>query len=104
MDAGLDQLARDVVMERRRHGDAGRIDPADDAAMIGSGLGAEFLGDRAGARRVGIDHGDQLRARVAGIMIGMEAAEIAGAQPQRCELDLPCALYRSALLGRMRPR
>ena len=79
VDAGLDELARDLVMERRRHGDAGRIDPADDAAIIEGRLGAELRGDRAGALLVGIDDGDKLGARIAGIMIGVKAAKIAGA-------------------------
>ena len=35
MEAALDQLPRDVVMQRRRHGDADRIHPADQAAIVG---------------------------------------------------------------------
>ncbi len=76
--ATLDQLARDVVMQRRRHGDAHRIHPANQTAIVGCRLGAELRGHRGGARRVTIDHGDKLGAGIARIMIGMEAAEISG--------------------------
>jgi len=34
VDTGLDELARDLVVERGRHGDAHRIDPADDVAIV----------------------------------------------------------------------
>ena len=78
VEPALDQLPRDVVMQRCRHGDADRIHPADQAAIVGCRFGAELRGDGVGARRVAIDHGDELGPRIAGIMVGMEAAEIAG--------------------------
>jgi hypothetical protein len=75
MDSGLDEVARDLVVERRRHGDARRIDPADYAAIIERRLGAELLSNRLGTVRVGVDDGDKLRARVASIVIGVKAAK-----------------------------
>ena len=90
MDAGLDQLARDVVMERRRHGDAGRIDPADNAAIVGGGLGAELRGDGAGALRVGIDHGDKLARADCAHNDWRGSGRNSRTRPRRCELVLPC--------------
>ena len=88
VDAGLDQRACDLVVKRRRHGDARGIDLADNAAIVEGRLGAELRGDGTGALRVGIDHGDQLCARVAGIVIGVKAAKIAGADDG--DADLVC--------------
>ena len=66
-------------MQRRRNGHARGIDAADDAAIIEERLGAELGSDRPRPLFVGIDHGDQLGARIARIMIGVKAPEIASA-------------------------
>jgi hypothetical protein len=49
MDPGVDQIARDLVMERRRHGDRGGIDHADQPAVIAISGGAIFCRRGAGA-------------------------------------------------------
>ncbi len=77
VDAGLDQRARDLVMQRGRNRHARGIDAANDAAVIEGGLGTELGGYRPRALFVGIDHRDELGARIARIVIGVKAPEIA---------------------------
>jgi hypothetical protein len=68
--------------------------------MIERRLGAELLGNRAGAVLVGVDDGDKRRAGIARIMIGVKAAKITGAN--HGDANLIChGLYRNSLLGRM---
>ncbi len=88
MHSGVEQGVRNLVMERRGNGHAYGIDAAENAAIIEGRLGAELGSDRAGALLVGVDHGDKLGARIARIMIGMKAPEIAS--PHDGDANLVC--------------
>ncbi len=88
MHARIDQRARDLVMERGRHRHAHRVDAANDLTVVEQGLGAELGSDGAGALLAGVDHGDQLGARIARIMVGVKAPEIAS--PHNGDADLVC--------------
>jgi hypothetical protein len=88
VDAGLDQVAGNLVMERRGHGDTRCIDRAENAAIVEGWLCAELGSDRATLFFIGVDHGNQLGALVAGIVLGMKAPEITRADYG--DVDLIC--------------
>ena len=64
-NSGLDEIARNVEMERCRHGHAHSVHPADDAAMVRNALAAELFGDRARSLLIAVDHRHKLGARIA---------------------------------------
>src|SRR6188472_263907 len=88
VDAGLDQVAGNRVMERGRHGDTRCIDLPENAAIVEGRLCAELGSDRARPLFIGVDHGNQLGALVAGIVLGVKAPEITRADYR--DADLIC--------------
>ena len=76
VDAVLETAHGDRVVQRRGRRDADRIDVAEQLAEIRDGPAAGFAGHALARRRVGIDHGDQLRSVGTGIFLGMETPQI----------------------------
>jgi hypothetical protein len=75
MDAGVDEIARDRMVERRRHRDGDGVDPADQVAMIGKGGGPRLRNEGRTACYVGIGERDQICGGMAGVVARMVAPE-----------------------------
>lgn len=78
MPAG-DAVAGDRVVGGGGRADADRVDPADQAGELRPRLGTVLPGDRLGTLRARVDDGDEAGGRVAGVLVGMEAADMSGA-------------------------
>src|SRR6185436_4215731 len=77
VDAVLQQINRDAVVEVRRDGDDCGVDLAEEVAMVSMGGNVEFGGD-CGAGGFGrIDNGDEVRVR--GEEASVDSAEVADA-------------------------
>ena len=74
-----EEVARDGVVQRGRRRDADGVDAADELAMVRDGRDAE-LGLEALARRGrGIGDADEFAVGEGGVFLGVESAEVAGA-------------------------
>ena len=80
VDAVLEQRGSDREVRRRRHGDAGAVDAAEQRLDGGRAPARRRAPAIAAARsRSAVDDADQLDAGQAGVLLGVEGAEVADA-------------------------
>ena len=77
--AGLEEIHRDRVMRRGGRRDADRIDGAEQLAVIRVGRDAEFGADAIARLRRRVGDAGQLAAGETCVLLGVEAAEVTGA-------------------------
>ncbi len=94
MNAVLDQFHRDGVVETRRRGDDGRVDPRNQLAEVGRFADLVFRGDRAPRFGDRIGDADELDAFEARQQSSMDASQMSGANHANSH-GLQAALLRS---------
>src|SRR5574341_320161 len=79
MDALLKELLCHAVMERGRHDNAHRVDPAEKVLRPRKRQGASFPGDLGRPRGVRVHHADEFGFRMVCVFFGVELAQVADA-------------------------